>query len=95
MLNEAIVEDELESIYNIPVSSDSSIALSIVQNARTSERNKHIALKFHHAKDLVTNVIVRLEYMQIKMQSAGVCTKSLRQKSLEILSLLFGVHRQF
>lgn len=62
-------------MYPISISMDSSTDMSIVEKAKSSERNKNIAIKFQNIKELVKTVVVNVYGISTEVQPADVLTK--------------------
>lgn len=87
---EMVLDDE-PKMYPITMFSDSSTGLSIAKNPRVSERNKHIALKYQHIKELAETGIINIKRIRAYLQATDRFTKSLPVERLNIHTILCGI----
>ena len=73
-----------------PVHSDSMSAIAMVSNPKSGSKTKHIDTKFHHVKDLVSNKVLKLEYVPTERNVADVLTKPLGKNKLKQFRELLG-----
>lgn len=57
------------------ISMDSTAAMSFATNARVTARNKHIDVKCHHVRELLTAGVVRSRFVRSDFQPADSLTK--------------------
>lgn len=67
----------------------SAIAMSI--NPVHHQRTKHIAIKYHYIRDLISNGVIVTDYVRSEENVADICTKSLAETKVNLLKRkLFG-----
>nr|GEY87517.1 retrovirus-related Pol polyprotein from transposon TNT 1-94 [Tanacetum cinerariifolium] len=83
------IEAEYIGVSVIKCDNTSAIQLSI--NLAFHGRCKHIGVRFHFLRDLVSKGIVSLEYVETKEQVADILTKPLHRDDFERLRKKLGV----
>jgi hypothetical protein len=84
---------ELQLLYDGPTTiySDNQSAIAISKGDDIGERSKHIDIKYHYVKDLITNNDINIEYCPTKLQIADIMTKALGRPQFEYLRTLLGI----
>ena len=62
---------------------DNSSAIALSKNSVFHKRTKHIDIKFHFIRELVSNGEIVLQHCRTEDQFADILTKPLAQKSFE------------
>jgi transposase InsO family protein len=75
----------------IKVFSDSTSAIAMVVNPKSSSKSKHIDTKFHHVKDLVAKKIISLEYVPTQQNVADILTKPLGKSKVKQFRASLGL----
>lgn len=75
----------------ITVNVDNQAAMFIANNQTTSERSKHIDLRYHFIRDYVEQNIVKLKYVPSKDNVADLFTKNISKKVLSCLRKHLGL----
>lgn len=71
------------------IAMDSTAAQSLANNSQVSARNKHIALKVHHVRDLLKNGMIHLVHVPSSEQPADIITKDMPRETLtKMVSIL-------
>ena len=70
---------------------DNTSAINISKNSVMHAKTKHIAIKYHHVRELVEDKQVKLEYIHTKEQTADIFTKPLPKDAYEYLRGKLGV----
>lgn len=70
---------------------DSTSAISMTNKRQVSERNKHIEIKVHHIRELVTRRILVLRHVRTYEQAADLLTKSLPAPAMKGLFPLINM----
>lgn len=71
--------------------SDSTAAMAIANKPQVSERNKHIELKVHHIRDLISRGVVSLQHINTQNQIADILTKPSNGENTEHLCRLLNM----
>ena len=64
---------------------DNASAIAVATSPKFTPRTKHIALKYHHFRQHVTNNSIRIKYIDTHEQIADILTKPLEEKSFQYL----------
>jgi hypothetical protein len=77
----------LKVIYTdpIPLHCDNTSAISVSKNHVLHSKTKHIPIKYHFFKELVTNKVVQLNYIPSTEQIADIFTKPLAKTPFEYI----------
>lgn len=75
----------------IRVFEDNQSTISMVKNPNLTKRSKHIDLRFHFIKDVLSQGIICIEYIQSNEQKADIFTKSLGKAKFKYLSKLLNL----
>ena len=70
---------------------DNQAAISMTKNPQFHGRSKHIGIKYHFIRDLVTEGSVRLEYCPTKEMMAGMLTKGQSREQFFKLRKMAGI----
>jgi hypothetical protein len=77
----------------IRILEDNQVCISIANNPINNKRTKHIDIKHHFVRDLITNGTLTLEYCETKSQIADIFTKGLPRvahlKFVELLNMMY------
>lgn len=76
----------------ITVRVDNQAAIFIASNQTTSERSKHIDIRYHFVRDYIEQKVVKLEYVSSKDNVADLFTKNISKKVLFILRKHLGLN---
>jgi len=71
---------------------DNKYAISLAKNPVLHGITKHIRVKFHAIREMVTNKEIKLNYCPSEAQVADVMTKSLQKARFEKMRRMLGVH---
>eukprot|EP00253_Pinus_taeda_P015728 PITA_15728 len=71
---------------------DNSSAITLSKNLVFHKRTKHIDIRFHYIRELVSNGEIVLEHCRTQEQVADILTKPLDQKSFEFLRKCLGIN---
>lgn len=85
-VNGPVSEENLEPTI---LNTDSTCAMSLVTKPKITERNKHIEIKAHHIKELVSNKIIKLHHTSTYNQPADILTKPVQEFVLSRLLPFF------
>ncbi len=64
-------------IGTVTIYSDSQSGMKLTKHHIISDLSKHIDIKYHHIRDLVSNKVVQFEYMSTERNTADTLTKHL------------------
>eukprot|EP00253_Pinus_taeda_P007207 PITA_07207 len=70
---------------------DNSSAIALSKNSVFHKRTKHIDMRFHYIRELVSNGEIALEHCRTQEQVADILTKPLDQKSFAFLRKCLGM----
>lgn len=87
MLETIGVEEEAETV----IMCDNSSAIQLRENSVFHGKSKHIDVRFHYLRDLVSDGVVGLRYVSTEDQVAYIFTKSLKLEQFEKLRGMLGV----
>ena len=84
---------ELQVLQEGPTTiySDNQSAIAISRDDDLGDRSKHIDIKYHYIKDLITTNHINIQYCPTKLQIADIMTKALGRPQFEYLRTLMGV----
>ena len=72
------------NINKIKILTDNKAAIHVCNNNVINPKNKHIDIRFHHIKELITNNKIELTYVKSKMNLADGLTKYLNSNSFRV-----------
>ena len=75
----------------IVIHCDNTSAINISKNLVMHSKTKHIPIKYHFLREKVSQIVVKLEYIDMKEQIVDIFTKPLRGESFSYLSNKLGV----
>ncbi|GFY18397.1 retrovirus-related Pol polyprotein from transposon RE2 [Trichonephila clavipes] len=81
-----LTELKCEQFINnaVTLNSDSQAAIQWIKGTRSSNKSRHMNLRFHFIKDLIEDtVIIKLEYVQTEFLIADFLTKAMNVEKLE------------
>eukprot|EP00953_Heterococcus_sp_UTEX-ZZ885_P007018 4277-Heterococcus_DN1.PRE.1 len=64
----------------------STMALALREQADCSDRTKHIDVRYHYTRELITSNQIRLEHVATQFQLADMLTKNLDKVKVKYLS---------
>ena len=70
---------------------DNQAAISIAENPQNHPKTKHIGIKYHYIRDLVSKNVISLEYCPTDMMLADIFTKSLSPEKFVKLRSMLGM----
>lgn len=70
---------------------DNSSAIKLSKNAVLHGRSKHIQVRYHYLRELVSDGVIELEYCSTEEQIADMMTKPLKLEAFEKLRKYMGV----
>lgn len=94
---------ELQSLINIysalcipitlplSVNEDNKGAIAMAVSDLYTAKSRHIALRYHHVRDMISNNIVRVDYIPTSLQLADLLTKPLPRIRISDLLLLLNL----
>ncbi|GFW37573.1 retrovirus-related Pol polyprotein from transposon TNT 1-94 [Trichonephila clavipes] len=62
---------------------DSQAAIQWIKGTRSSNKSRHMNLRFHFIKDLIEDTVIKLEYVQTEFLIADFLTKAMNVEKLE------------
>ena len=71
---------------------DNTSAINISKNHVMHAKTKHIAIKYHHVRELVEDKQVKMEYINSKEKMVNIFTKPLPKDAFEYLRGKLGVN---
>ena len=54
---------------------DNQSCIAVAESKKPPARTKHIAIKYHHFRNLVDNKVIKISYIDTKKQLADILTK--------------------
>ncbi|GFU59006.1 retrovirus-related Pol polyprotein from transposon TNT 1-94 [Trichonephila clavipes] len=80
-----LTELKCEQFINnaVTLNSDSQAAIQWIKGTRSSNKSRHMNLRFHFIKDLIEYTVIKLEYVQTKFLIADFLTKAMNVEKLE------------
>jgi hypothetical protein len=80
----------------IPVFGDNQPSIHLALNPSVTPRSKHIAIRYHFVRDLVSAAVIGLRYIPTTDQIADAMTKNLPAPAFaQLTSLMFGAYSGF
>ena len=74
-----------------PILCDNTNAINISKNPMMHSKTKHIPIKFHFLRELVTKKNIKLEYVETKEHIVDIFTKPIPRETFEYLRQKLGV----
>ena len=90
-IQKLLTEFRMDKIKPMIIHEDNQSALSMTKNVKDHGRGKHIDIKFHYVKDMVTSGNIELKYCPTNDMLADIFTKGLPRERFSRLRLLLGV----
>ncbi|GFW48110.1 retrovirus-related Pol polyprotein from transposon TNT 1-94 [Trichonephila clavipes] len=80
-----LTELKCEQFINnaVTLNSDSQAAIQWIKGSRSSNKSRHMNLRFHFIKDLIEDTVIKLEYVQTEFLIADFLTKAMNVEKLE------------
>ncbi|GFY15399.1 retrovirus-related Pol polyprotein from transposon TNT 1-94 [Trichonephila clavipes] len=80
-----LTELKCEQFINnaVTLNSDSQAAIQWIKGTRSSNKSRHMNLRFHFIKDLIEDTVIKLEYVQTEFLIADFLTKAMNVEKLE------------
>ncbi|GFV30547.1 retrovirus-related Pol polyprotein from transposon TNT 1-94 [Trichonephila clavipes] len=80
-----LTELKCEQFINnaVTLNSDSQAAIQWIKGTRSSNKSRHMNLRFHFIKDLIEDTVIQLEYVQTEFLIADFLTKAMNVEKLE------------
>ncbi|GFT94649.1 retrovirus-related Pol polyprotein from transposon TNT 1-94 [Trichonephila clavipes] len=80
-----LTELKCEQFINnaVTLNSDSQAAIQWIKDTRSSNKSRHMNLRFHFIKDLIEDTVIKLEYVQTEFLIADFLTKAMNVEKLE------------
>ncbi|GFW98417.1 retrovirus-related Pol polyprotein from transposon TNT 1-94 [Trichonephila clavipes] len=80
-----LTELKCEQFLNnaVTLNSDSQAAIQWIKGTRSSNKSRHMNLRFHFIKDLIEDTVIKLEYVQTEFLIADFLTKAMNVEKLE------------
>ncbi|GFW65571.1 retrovirus-related Pol polyprotein from transposon TNT 1-94 [Trichonephila clavipes] len=80
-----LTELKCEQFINntVTLNSDSQAAIQWIKSTRSSNKSRHMNLRFHFIKDLIEDTVIKLEYVQTEFLIADFLTKAMNVEKLE------------
>ena len=75
----------------VTIQSDNQSCIKFVQNEKFSNRTKHIDVRYHYVKDLISNNAIELKYCPTEYNIADMLTKPLAGTKIKALRELAGL----
>ena len=72
--------------YSSTLFGDSLSADAMAMNPTTSDRSKHVAIKYHFTRDLIDNGVIVQEHVETSLNVADIGTKVLGKRTFLALS---------
>jgi len=82
---------ELEEKEATKILCDNNSTIQLSKNPVFHGRNKHIAIRFHFLRDLVSDQVVQLKYCNTNEQVVDVMTKAVKLDQFEKFRHMFGI----
>lgn len=79
---------------SVMVFCDSQSALALIGNATCSQRTKHIAVQYHHVRELAAAGTLALRYVHTSKMAADALTKPLPKASYDTERVAMGLSPQ-
>ncbi|GFU93622.1 copia protein [Trichonephila clavipes] len=80
---EKVIGDDKVSFSGGVVLLDSQAAIQWIKGTRSSNKSRHMNLRFHFIKDLIEDTVIKLEYVQTEFLIADFLTKAMNVEKLE------------
>ena len=77
--------------HPIVINCDNNSAINMSKSPIIHSKTKHIPIKYHYLRELVSQKTMRLEYIDTKEQIADIFTKALPKEAFERLRQKMGV----
>lgn len=78
-LSDIGIQQEKQTILNV----DNAAAENLLKNPTFHKRTKHIDVKFHYTRELIKNIIIKVQHVRSSDQLADILTKSLAREKFE------------
>ncbi|GFT67944.1 retrovirus-related Pol polyprotein from transposon RE2 [Trichonephila clavipes] len=80
-----LTELKCEKFINnaVTLNSDSQAAIQWIKGTRSSNKSRHMNLRFHFIKDLIEDTVIKLEYVQTEFLISDFLTKAMNVEKLE------------
>ncbi|GFW84383.1 retrovirus-related Pol polyprotein from transposon TNT 1-94 [Trichonephila clavipes] len=80
-----LTELKCEQFINnaVTLNSDSQAAIQWIKGTRSSNKSRHMNLRFHFIKDLIDDIVIKLEYIQTEFLTVDFLTKAMNIEKLE------------
>ena len=88
-----LLEELLQvSFEPVTINADNTGAMSLAKNPTHHDRSKHIDIKYHYVRDLITRNEINVIYCPSNNMIADLFTKGLPRVQYELLRGRLGVH---
>lgn len=84
-LRQLLTDFHIQIPHPIPIMSDNQSCIKMSTNEKFSNRTKHIAVRYHFAKDSIQNDLVELIYVPTEINVADMLTKPLNGTKIKSL----------
>lgn len=89
-----LLTDLGENLPNVTMNEDNQSCLKMLDSEKFSNRTKHIATRFHFAKDLKQTGAIKYNYCPTELMLADLLTKPLSRIRVEKLRQQCGLEKQ-
>ena len=88
-MNSKSVLHEFKILVTTTIYEDNQACIQMVKNQSMNAKTKHLDIKLHFCRDVISTYGIGLEYIETKNQLADGLTKIIGEKQLQNLAKLF------